>query len=611
MTDDGDLVRRTLAGDRAAFEALVERYRDAVLGVAYHHLGHPEEVKDAAQEAFVRAYLGLRGLRDPARFGPWLRRIAANVCADALRARGQALLSLDALPDQDQPAGTPAPGEDVERLAARLVVRQALGRLSEGTRLTVTLAYINGYSHEEVARFLEVPVATVRSRLRRAKEQLREEMMAMVSDELNAGKPGPGFTQEVVEEAVRKGEEAAARSERDEAEPYFDEALAAADHMEPTPETRRLMIRALHGKSRASRWWRDWQGRVALGERALRTAEELGDRRLQAEALARLSLAYTLGDNQTGREREKVEEYSLRELAAWEDVGDARAVGACLAGLGSFYLKHADAVAMRRCYEEALAALELGARHWEALGVRAVLEALSEVGEESIARIVSFRAGGTPLRAQDGKVWGEDRGYLSGGMRNRPDETTAMGRAPHPFRQIAIVNPFLDPSVPVGGSWTGDVGHSYTQRLPGTITVRSETERVDVPAGTFENCLLTELTVAEGDIPDDMPPRHKEVMRSLYIGTRQAWYAPGVGLVQLRVRPSENSKVHRWGEWTVQLKEYSLAGGDGYFPLAVGNNWVYGWTDVPPGFTEREVYRVVEQKEEEWRLLWYQYVLRE
>jgi RNA polymerase sigma-70 factor (ECF subfamily) len=178
----------------------VNRYRDAACGVAYHYLGGFDDAQDAVQEAFVHAYLRLNQLSDPGKFAPWLRRITANACADLLRQRGDRLVSLD----EEEARAMSDSEQDPERLAARRVVRQALERLPEKTRLAVTLFYIDGYSQEEVAGFLEVPVNTVRSRLRRAKQQLREEMMDMVTDVLTEGKPDPQFTKQVVDEALRR-----------------------------------------------------------------------------------------------------------------------------------------------------------------------------------------------------------------------------------------------------------------------------------------------------------------------------------------------------------------------------------------------------------------------
>ena len=197
-SDDGSLVGQAAGGDRAAFAELVDRYRDAVCGVAFHCLGNVDDAQDVAQEAFVHAYLHMGRLREPGKFGPWLRRIAVNACQDALRRRrpaGPTSGSHDPTVEQADAATS----ETEDRMAARIMVREALGRLSDPLRLTVTLSYIDGYSHAEVADFLEIPVNTVRSRLRRAKAQLREEMMDMVEDGLKQAAPTPQFTEQVTQ----------------------------------------------------------------------------------------------------------------------------------------------------------------------------------------------------------------------------------------------------------------------------------------------------------------------------------------------------------------------------------------------------------------------------
>ena len=214
---DNELIAYALADDKAAFAQLVERYRDAVCGVAYHYFGNFEDMQDAAQETFIQAYTNLRQLRDLDKFGPWLRQIAANICLSALRSRRETAVDPDQVDLQ--------PESDAVDSATRMMVRDALQKLSEDVRLTVTLSYINGYTHNEVAQFLEVPKATVRSRLHSAKKKLRKEMIDMVSDVLHEGKPDENFTMEVVMEAFRRGSAAEQTFEDEEAIKHYNEAL--------------------------------------------------------------------------------------------------------------------------------------------------------------------------------------------------------------------------------------------------------------------------------------------------------------------------------------------------------------------------------------------------
>src|SRR5438445_13044904 len=78
--NDADLVHRVRQGDADAYTVLVEQYRDAIYGLAFHYLHDFEDARDVAQEAFIQAYLCLDQLRDPERFGPLLRQVTVNRC---------------------------------------------------------------------------------------------------------------------------------------------------------------------------------------------------------------------------------------------------------------------------------------------------------------------------------------------------------------------------------------------------------------------------------------------------------------------------------------------------------------------------------------------------
>src|SRR5947209_19377917 len=129
---DADLVARTLAGDIAAFEALVRRYRGLAFGLAYHQLGRFEDAEDAAQEAMVEAYLKLRHLREPGRFAGWLRRIVAGKAAEVARRRREEPLA----PEEIEAAQIPHAGPSTAALEAE--VREALAQLPPAVRLATT-----------------------------------------------------------------------------------------------------------------------------------------------------------------------------------------------------------------------------------------------------------------------------------------------------------------------------------------------------------------------------------------------------------------------------------------------------------------------------------------
>jgi RNA polymerase sigma-70 factor (ECF subfamily) len=232
---DAELVRRTRRGDGEAYGALVDRYRDAIYGLAYHYVQDFEEARDIAQESFIKGYVGLSELREPARFGPWLRRIAVNECL-VWRRRQQDSWSLEELQEQGQ---EPSAEMDLDRLLLRLTVQKALECLSDASRLTVTLYYIDGYSQREIADFLEVPETTVKSRLRNARARLKKEMTEMVEDVLKEEPMPEEFAAEVLRQAVERAKELQAQGKIDEARA---EAERAWEIDPAAPEVFRLLV---------------------------------------------------------------------------------------------------------------------------------------------------------------------------------------------------------------------------------------------------------------------------------------------------------------------------------------------------------------------------------
>jgi len=180
--DDSALVERVQKGDLAAFEPLVEKYRQRVWRLAYNVLRDREEAMDAVQEAFIRAYQALPNFRAQSAFYTWLFRIAMNVSADRARARaarGRAF-GTERVPEEDwdrvmidQPVGDPAPDAAAASAEQRARIKAALGVLSEQHRAIIALSDIEGLSYREIADVLDVPIGTVMSRLHNARKRLR------------------------------------------------------------------------------------------------------------------------------------------------------------------------------------------------------------------------------------------------------------------------------------------------------------------------------------------------------------------------------------------------------------------------------------------------------
>ncbi|MBM3475203.1 MAG: sigma-70 family RNA polymerase sigma factor [Armatimonadetes bacterium] len=172
---DDRLVHQTLAGDLKAYGALVDRYRKRVYNLAYRMLGDRERAEDATQEAFIRAYRGLRSYRPSARFASWLFSTTSHVCIDHLRRRPFAAVSID------EPGVRPATAEGIDadppaaygRTETQAQVHHALGRLPDTQRLAIALVHLQGLSYEDAAEVMGCPVGTVKSHAHRARTTLK------------------------------------------------------------------------------------------------------------------------------------------------------------------------------------------------------------------------------------------------------------------------------------------------------------------------------------------------------------------------------------------------------------------------------------------------------
>jgi RNA polymerase sigma-70 factor (ECF subfamily) len=178
---DEELVASSLAGDRSAFDLLVLRWDRKIQGAIYRLIGSEEEARDLCQEAFLKAYRGLGAFKGEARFSSWLYQIALNLCRDRMRRRrGRTLVSLDALEADGQ-----APVLREEATALDLVetrdlqrrVKAAVLDLGEEQREVIVLKEYEGLTFQEIAEVLDLPVSTVKTRLYRGLDRLRERLV--------------------------------------------------------------------------------------------------------------------------------------------------------------------------------------------------------------------------------------------------------------------------------------------------------------------------------------------------------------------------------------------------------------------------------------------------
>ena len=170
------LVGRVMEGDLRAFNALIARWDRGLYNFVFRIVGHEEDARDLVQETVIRVYQGVDRLKDPRKFPSWLFRIAHNVCLDKLRSgKNRTMLSTDELTEGgrerlleariDRFRHEAKPDEAAYRSELSQILRDALQTLSEEQRTAIVMREYNGYTTQEIADILGIPVGTVRSRI--------------------------------------------------------------------------------------------------------------------------------------------------------------------------------------------------------------------------------------------------------------------------------------------------------------------------------------------------------------------------------------------------------------------------------------------------------------
>ena len=172
------MVSAAQQGDMEAFEALIHLYEKRVFALTLRMCGNREDAAEAAQEAFLAAWQGLAFFRGDSSFSTWLYRLASNACVDLLRResrhRTAAGLSLgDEELNLDVPDPAPSPQDAAERQELREEIERGLSALSPEHREVLILREIHQLRYDEIADSLSLDVGTVKSRISRARKQLR------------------------------------------------------------------------------------------------------------------------------------------------------------------------------------------------------------------------------------------------------------------------------------------------------------------------------------------------------------------------------------------------------------------------------------------------------
>ena len=184
ITEERKIIKKAAAGSADAFEQLLLKYQTPIYNLCLRMTGNPEDAADMTQEAFLKAWRSLSSFQFESSFSTWLYRLTTNTCLDYLRSqkrRPQCSLTVEDDEGEEQVLDVtdeaPTPEEALLSAEERSQLVHALSQLEASQRQIITLRVVNDLSYAEIAEILDVKEGTVKSRLARARDNLRKKLL--------------------------------------------------------------------------------------------------------------------------------------------------------------------------------------------------------------------------------------------------------------------------------------------------------------------------------------------------------------------------------------------------------------------------------------------------
>ncbi len=514
---DGTLVLLTLAGDEGAYGALVERHQRGVLAAARAAVNNRHLAEDAAQDAFIAAWMKLNLLREPEKFGSWVRRIAKN-CALNTALRFRSYISLEdapALREMRDPDG--GPEEMLMSSEEARLVRSGVDRLPERARQVVYLHYYEDMTVEKIAARLGISEGTVKWQLHDGRKRIRKELSAM--DE--------NINDTLVRKVMKKVNELKLwklKNDKTGFEKEYKDVMADIGAM---PECGKK-YHALADVLMRGYWWLPGAENDALFER-IREAAELGK---NDEVMAFIASR----EDHRRWDRDRIKFIREVQIPRLEKGGFTGALGQEWLQLAWDLANAGEALEAEAAVDTALNILPSGDHNYAcAMASRDVIPTVADrkFQDDKIHRRAT--AFGAEIRLDGGALRCWDYSHrFAGWMRSGDDLAETL------ILTAALCDRYLTvPGLKVGEAYTGTDGSS--------LTFESDNATVETPCGVFDGCQVW-VTV-----------KGTERVR--------ACYKEGVGLVRLEHRLDGVTEAR-------SLKACKVRGG-GLLPLNRGNRWEY------------------------------------
>lgn len=550
------LVTLTLAGDQGAYEELVLRFQRAVILSAARITGSEYMAEDAAQDAFVSAWLKLASLRERGKFGAWVCRIAKN-SAKNMVLRYRDYINIDAVLGAEYETGE-CTEDAFLRSSENEELHESIDTLPEKVKTVIKLHYFDGYSIAEIAAMMRAPVGTVKYQLHEGRRMIRKELCAM----------NENMNDTLVQRVMKKVEELKLWRLRDNKDGFvaaYNETLAEVETLPESKEKQGMLADVL-----LRGWW--WMPGAQNDELFARIKKEA------TESLNEYVMEFV-----AAREHDKLSGKDKREfmlntqIPELEKMGFIKARAYVWFWLGREYFwvgKYAEGY---EAMEKVLSLLTPKDVYY----ANALAAIAGHKGVENKSKgLYNMHALATAYRYIGGKchLWLQP-GYGDG---NGEDDIYVWS---YVFDNFSSCDKLLfDNDMRPGDVYMGSDGVS-------TVTFEADDDTVVTPCGTFKNC--------ERWVLNKVNDYKNMTFRST------VWYKNGVGCVKADVGERFGLKGG-----AITLKSYEIKGGTGKIPFYKGNRWEYGSNLDGAIFEYKNVIEVTSADEEEATLSHYWYYIR-
>ena len=539
--NDETLVLLTLAGEQRAYEILVRRYQNAVVSAALSVTRNQFLAEDAAQDAFVTAWMKLNTLQSPEKYCAWVCRIAKN-CALNMIKRFQEYLPIETLQnlnlsaENDDPATLYVLSEEKEQ------IHESIGRLPEKVQAIIQLHYFEGLSIVEIADRMRISEGTVKWHLHDGRRRIRKELCAM-NEKIN---------DTLVQRVMKKVEELKLwkmKNNKDGFEQVYKNVLREVEEL---PESNDK-YHALADVLTRGWWWLPGEKNDALFAR-IKEAAERGKNEEVMSFIAEREISMLWSNS--GATIDFILNKQIPEL---EKKGFVKTLAKIYFRLGYAYFRNKMTEKSMEAYQKAKSLTSVEDTCYWIANSRIEIEKKLE-GEFASKDQNKYHLSNCidEYRFIDGEICWWNRFALSEG-----DLYSTASNYAGVFESAPNCDSRLFADLPLGKSFVGSDGT--------TLTYLSDSETVETPCGRFENCKLWVTHSAK---------------ETHGIDFYRSYYKDGVGIVKYEKNNSGYME-------NLTLCDYEIKGGHGLLPLCQGNVWKYRAENSSSSFKSEHTCRVV------------------